>query len=91
MHRAYVGVGELLEREPAELQVVFLADGFCVGDGDLEHKTEFVVGDVVFDVAVLNNADEPGDLGAGAKIFGNLADEGYLNALTRLDVPAGQK
>ena len=39
----------MVERKPAELPVVFPADGFCVGDGDLEHEVEFVVGDVVFD------------------------------------------
>jgi hypothetical protein len=33
----------------------------------------------------------PSDLGVGTDFFGDLADEGYFNALTRLDVPAGQK
>jgi hypothetical protein len=84
----YVGVGELVEREPADLQVVFLTGGFRVGDGDLEHEVEFVTSDVVFDIAVLNNADDPG---VGTEFFGDLADEGYLNALTRLNMPAGHK
>ena len=71
--------------------MVFLTGGFRVGDGDLEHEVEFVVGDIVFDVAVLNNADEPGDLGVGTEFFGDIEDEGCFHALTRLDVPAGQK
>jgi hypothetical protein len=61
----YVGVGELVEREPTDIQMVFPTDGFYVGDGDLEHEIEFMVGNVVFDLAVLNNADEPSDLGVG--------------------------
>lgn len=86
---ADVGVGELIDGEPVELQVIFLACWFGVGDGDLEYEVELVVGGAVFEVAVLDRADESGNLGVGAEFFGDLADEGDLNSLARLDVAAG--
>lgn len=74
-----------------ELQVIFLADRFSVRDGHLEHKVELVVGDVVLDVAVFDDADESGDLGIGTKFLGDLANQRHLDTLAGLDVSAGQK
>jgi hypothetical protein len=88
--RPYLGPGQLVESKPAELQVTFPADRVGLGDGDLEHEVEFVVGAVIVEVAVLNDADEPIDPGFSSKFFGKLADEGDLNVLARLDVAAGQ-
>jgi hypothetical protein len=85
-----VGVGELVERQPVEFQVVFLAHWVGFGDRDFEPEVEFVVGDAIFAVPVLHDANESGDLGFGAYFFGDLADES-LNALARLDVSAGQE
>ena len=87
-----VGVGELVERQSVEFQVVFLAHwvGVRFGDRDFEPEVEFVVGDAIFAVPVLHDANESGDLGFGAYFFGGLADES-LDALARLDVSAGQE
>ena len=71
--------------------MVFLADRFGVGDGDLEYEVKFVVDDVVFDVTVLDHANETNDLSLDAEFFSDLADESGFHALARLDVTSGQE
>ena len=44
-----------------QLQVVFLTCRFRGGDGDFKDKVEFMMSGAVFDVAVLDQADEPSD------------------------------
>lgn len=89
--RSYVGFGEQVKREPVEFQVVFLTDWLRVADGDVEDKVDFVVGGSVFDVAVLDCANEACDLGFGAEFFAKLADQSHFHPLARFDVAAGQE
>lgn len=50
-----------------ELKVVFLTDRVRVGDGHVEDKVELVVRCTILDIAMLDDADEPADLGFGAQ------------------------
>lgn len=45
----------------------------------------------MFDVAVLDSADEVPDPGAGAEFFGEFANQGRLHPFGRFDVAAGQE
>ena len=89
--RPYVSLCKLVYRQPVKLQMVFPAHRLGVGDSDLKDEIEFVAGGVVFDVAVLDDADAPDDLGFGAEFFRDLAHQRYLNAFAGLDVAARQE
>src|SRR5699024_11575086 len=60
-------------------------------DLDLEHEVEFVTGDAVLDVAVLDHAEEARDLGFDAEFFAQFANERGFHPLTGFDVAARQE